>query len=94
MSDISACGIIQGLNQCGLDVPKDISVIGFDNLSICGLTTPKLTTISQNIEMKARRAGDILFEMIREKKTVTACEKIAVNLAERKSVGKATEEEQ
>lgn len=94
MSDISACGIIQGLNQCGLSVPKDISVIGFDNLSICGLTTPKLTTISQNIEMKARRAGDILFEMIREKKTVTACEKIAVNLAERKSVGKATEEEQ
>ena len=86
MSDLSACGIIQGLCQCGMSVPEDISVIGFDDLSICTLSSPKLTTISQDIEMKARRAGDLLFDMICEKQEITACEKISVKLVERDSV--------
>lgn len=86
MSDLSACGIMQGLRQCGLRVPEDISVIGFDNLSVCTLTTPKLTTISQDIETKARTAGGILLQMIREKQPITAYQKIAVRLEERDSV--------
>lgn len=90
MSDISACGIIDGIRQCGLDVPGDISVIGFDNLSVCSLTVPKLTTISQDIEMKAKRAGDLLFEMIKDKKELTVFEKIPVKLVERDSVKKIT----
>ncbi|MBR1482098.1 MAG: LacI family DNA-binding transcriptional regulator [Ruminococcus sp.] len=88
MSDLSACGIIQGLRQCGKNVPDDISVIGFDNLSICSFTYPKLTTISQDISAKARRSGDLLLRMIREKHELTACEKISVKLVERDSVGK------
>ena len=86
MSDLSACGIIQGLRQCGKSVPGDISVIGFDNLSICSLATPKLTTISQDIEAKATRAGDLLFAMLEDKQERTSCEKIAVKLIERDSV--------
>lgn len=85
MSDLSACGIMQGLRQCGKRVPDDISVIGFDNLSICSLATPKLTTVSQDIEAKATRAGDLLFAMM-EGKPQTGCEKIAVKLIERDSV--------
>ena len=85
MSDLSACGIMQGLRQCGKRVPDDISVIGFDNLSICSLATPKLTTVSQDIEAKAARAGDLLFAMM-EGKPQTGCEKIAVKLIERDSV--------
>lgn len=86
MSDLSAYGIIQGLRQCGMNVPGDISVIGFDNLPLCTLSSPKLTTISQDIELKARRAGDLLFGMIRDKQELTACEKISVKLVERDSV--------
>ena len=86
MSDLSACGIIQGLRQCGLRVPEDVSVIGFDNLSLCTLTSPKLTTVSQDIQMKARLAGDYLLKMIRSKQELTSCEKIAVKLVERESV--------
>ena len=86
MSDLSACGIMQGLRQCGLRVPDDVSVIGFDDLSVCTLTTPALTTISQDIESKARTAGEMLLQMIREKQPLTAYKKIPVRLAERDSV--------
>lgn len=88
MSDLSACGIIQGLRQCGKRVPDDISVIGFDNLSICTFTYPKLTTVSQDIKRKAQRAGDLLTQMIRDKAELTACEKIPVKLVERESTSK------
>ncbi len=88
MSDLSACGIIQGLRQCGKSIPDDISVIGFDNLSICSFTYPKLTTISQDIQMKAQKAGDLLLRMIRDKEELTAFEKISVKLAERESTRK------
>lgn len=88
MSDISACGIIEGLRQCGLKVPGDISVIGFDNLPICTLSDPKLTTISQDIEAKVKKAGDLLFKMITEKQELTAVEKVPVRLVERDSVAK------
>lgn len=88
MSDVSACGIIDGLRQCGLSVPQDISVIGFDDLPICTLSVPKLTTISQDIETKARKSGDLLFKMMKEKKEITVFEKSPVKLIERDSVRK------
>ena len=86
MSDLSACGIIDGLRQCGLSVPGDISVIGFDDLPVCTLTTPKLTTVSQDIEMKAKKSGDLLFRMMEEKCELTMLEKIPVMLVERETV--------
>lgn len=92
MSDLSACGIIQGLRQCGKSVPDDISVIGFDDLSICSFSYPKLTTISQDICIKAQRSGDLLMKMILGKEELTACEKISVKLVERESTRKVTSE--
>ena len=86
MSDLSACGIIEGLRQCGKRVPDDISVIGYDNLPVCSFCTPKLTTISQDIELKAKKAGDLLFSMMGDKEERTVFEKIAVKLEERESV--------
>lgn len=88
MSDLSACGMMQGLRQCGRKVPEDISVMGFDNLPICNFSYPKLTTVSQDIRAKAAKSGDLLLRMIREKKELTAFEKIPVRLVERDSVGR------
>ena len=88
MSDLSACGIMQGLRQCGKAVPDDISVMGFDDLSLCNFAYPKLTTVSQDIRAKACKAGDLLLRMIRDKEELTAFEKISVKLVERDSVSK------
>lgn len=86
MSDVSACGIITGLARAGVRVPEDISVVGFDNLTISKLMVPRLTTISQNIEWKARRAGDLLFEMIDTGESLTVCELLNTELEDRDTV--------
>ena len=86
MSDVSACGIISGLVQIGVKVPDDISVVGFDDLAVSKLTMPRLTTISQNIEKKAQRACDLLFDMMSSSTVMTLCERLPTELIERDTV--------
>lgn len=86
MSDIVAFGVVEGLRLCGLNVPRDVSVIGFDNLPECQYSHPKLTTISQNVEEKALRVGEGLFRRIRGEMTENIDEKLDVELVERQSV--------
>lgn len=85
MSDIVAFGVMEGLRLCGLRVPGDISVIGFDNLPECQYSNPKLTTISQNLPQKVKLVGEALFKMIRDE-PVTTAEVIDVEIIERQSV--------
>jgi LacI family transcriptional regulator, repressor for deo operon, udp, cdd, tsx, nupC, and nupG len=46
-SDEMACGFIGEVQRRGLMVPRDVSVVGFDNIEIVAHTTPPLTTICQ-----------------------------------------------
>lgn len=66
-SDHLALGIIKGCTINGFVVPNDLSVIGFDNLDLCTLSTPELTTISQNVHDKAVSAVQLLLDTIEEK---------------------------
>lgn len=86
MSDTVAFGVMEGLRLCGMNVPNDISVIGFDDLPECCFANPKLTSISQKVEQKALLAGEYLFKMIHEKQTIAVNEKIDVEIVERQSV--------
>ena len=84
-ADILALGIIQGLRLSGKRVPEDISVIGYDNLPECRYSEPALTTINQNIAVKAQRAAEMLFDQIIDG-TVIPREEVDVELIERQSV--------
>lgn len=64
-ADICAIGIMEGARLGGYRIPINLSVIGFDNLQLCNFTSPKLTSISQNVEQKALRATQLLLEKIR-----------------------------
>lgn len=86
MSDILAVGVMEGLRISGLNVPENVSVIGFDNLRMCIYTNPKLTSISQNLEEKVKRAGEYLFYMINNKEKLVIDDKIDVGVVERQSV--------
>jgi len=86
MSDILAFGIMDGLRLCGVNVPEDISIVGFDNLPECRYSNPQLTTVSQNLEQKAIWAGDTLFKMIRAKEKMSLNLQVDVEIVERKSV--------
>ncbi len=47
-SDLIAHGVLAELYKLGLNVPRDISVVGFDDIPLARYTTPPLTTIRQN----------------------------------------------
>ncbi|MBN1580752.1 MAG: LacI family DNA-binding transcriptional regulator [Anaerolineae bacterium] len=44
-NDMSALGVLSGARELGLDVPNDLSVVGFDNIDMAREVTPTLTTI-------------------------------------------------
>ena len=53
--------------MANLRVPVDLSVMGYDNLTLCQYTTPKLSSVSQNITQKALLATQMLIKKIRDK---------------------------
>lgn len=44
-NDLSALGVLSSARELGLDVPTDLSVVGFDNIDMAREVTPKLTTV-------------------------------------------------
>lgn len=85
-SDMLAIDLIEEMKTMGLRVPEDYSVIGFDDLPISHYVTPKLTTISQDINKKALLASDILFRHISDHSLPAESIVLDVNLVERESV--------
>lgn len=47
ISDTVAAGCLAAIDGCGLSCPKDVSVIGFDNIQLSTMVHPKLSTVSQ-----------------------------------------------
>ncbi|CTQ56645.1 Ribose operon repressor [Roseibium album] len=61
-SDQQAIGVLRCARDLKLDVPLDISVTGFDDITLATLVVPRLTTIRQPIEALAASAIDQIFE--------------------------------
>ncbi|OIU85233.1 LacI family DNA-binding transcriptional regulator, partial [Microbacterium sp. AR7-10] len=55
-NDQMALGLITGLREAGLDVPRDVSVVGFDDVPDAEHYWPPLTTVRQDFDELARRA--------------------------------------
>lgn len=55
-NDQMALGLLGGLHEAGLSVPRDISVVGFDDIPDSAYYWPKLTTVRQDFDELARRA--------------------------------------
>jgi LacI family transcriptional regulator len=63
-SDTMAIGAIRALRNIGLDVPRDIAFVGFDDLPVASLSDFKLTTVRQPIIQFGSKAVDILIDLI------------------------------
>ena len=59
-SDLIAIGALRALQERGIDVPRQVSVVGFDDIPAASLTNPPLTTVMQD----TRRAGELLVETL------------------------------
>lgn len=63
-NDEIALGAMRALSDRGLDVPGDISVVGFDDQPLVGLWRPSLTTIDQDFEDLGSRAFHLLSKLL------------------------------
>lgn len=65
-NDVSAFGAIRALRERGLDVPNDVSVVGFDDVWGAAFHVPALTTIRQPLRKMGEIAAELLLRRIRE----------------------------
>jgi DNA-binding LacI/PurR family transcriptional regulator len=66
-NDISAVGAIRAFEEAGRRVPQDISVIGFDDISLASFSIPKLTTVRQPLLKMGRIAAQTVLDRIEER---------------------------
>lgn len=86
-ADILASGIITGLAEKKRYVPRDISVIGFDNTVYSRINNPPLTTIHQDAEEKGIIAADVMMDCLEGISPKDRNIILPVSLVERSSVG-------
>jgi LacI family transcriptional regulator len=80
-SDQQAIGVLRAARDLKLDVPGDLSVTGFDDISLAALVVPRLTTIRQPTAALARSVIDRIFEPAK----ATGDEEISGDLVMRES---------
>ncbi len=69
MSDIIALGVMGAAREQGLEVPRDLSVIGYDDIPEAQRANPPLTTVRQPMIDKGEQAAELLVETLRGEPT-------------------------
>lgn len=67
IADFLAVGVCRALHEAGKRIPEDVSVAGYDGISISEFYTPQLTTIKQPLEAMAEKTVKLLFDVIEGK---------------------------
>ena len=87
-ADILAAGIMSGLQQAGRMVPRDISIVGFDDINWARMTMPMLTTVHQDAVKKGRLAAECMIQLLEGESNQLQNRVLPVQLVERHSVRK------
>lgn len=91
VNDLMALGSQSSLRQLGYEIPRDISVVGFDDSAVSRLVTPSLTTVRQNVSQLGARAAAALISALSEGGTADCPHDVLpVELIVRKSTGRAS----
>ncbi|MEU2756311.1 LacI family DNA-binding transcriptional regulator [Streptomyces albidoflavus] len=85
-SDLQALGVLEAARVHGLRVPHDLSVVGYDDVSLARWASPALTTIHQPLRQMAEEATQMLMRL-RDKEPVSTRLELATSLVVRKSTG-------
>ncbi|GAB2462840.1 LacI family DNA-binding transcriptional regulator [Promicromonospora xylanilytica] len=64
-NDLMALGILDRLRHRGVDVPGEMSVVGFDDVQLATVVSPALTTVHAPLARLGRRAVDLLLARLR-----------------------------
>lgn len=69
LNDRIAIGAMKAILEGGLQVPSNVSIVGFDNLDVTAWTHPTVTTIDQQVELLMATAASVLMQQIRDPET-------------------------
>jgi LacI family transcriptional regulator len=61
-----AAGALAALHALGIEVPREIALVGMDNSALCEMTWPSLTSVDLGSAERARLAVELLLERIRD----------------------------
>ncbi|WP_236985465.1 LacI family DNA-binding transcriptional regulator [Marinagarivorans cellulosilyticus] len=89
MSDQMAMGAIQALQAQGVQIPQQVSIVGFDNIAYAEFWHPTITTVSQPAEEMGKRAVDMLVSIIEGKEFTHESKILPTQLIVRDSSGAA-----
>lgn len=81
-------GAVIGLNELGIRIPEEISLVGFDNLPFARACNPKLTIVSQPTEKIAEATAGIMLERLEHAGNESGCrtEKLGTTIIHGKSI--------
>jgi DNA-binding LacI/PurR family transcriptional regulator len=88
-NDISAIGSIRALQEAGLRVPEDVSVVGFDDIQIAVHNLPSLTTVRQPLQRMGELAARTLLSRLEGRNGFEPEITVEPDFVVRRSTGKA-----
>ncbi|WP_022664143.1 LacI family DNA-binding transcriptional regulator [Desulfospira joergensenii] len=88
-NDYLALGAMKGARECGLSLPEDLSIVGFDDIQISSYVIPGLTTIHQPAYEMGQLGAKLLFRLMEEKQSKPVQVMLESSLVIRESTQKA-----
>jgi DNA-binding LacI/PurR family transcriptional regulator len=86
-NDISAIGAMRAFQEAGLRIPHDVSVVGFDDISLASFSIPTLTTVRQPLLKMGRNAAQTLLDRIEDRAPFVSEIAVEPELVVRSSTG-------
>jgi len=86
-SDMMAVGAIKAIEEAGLNCPRDVAVIGFDDIQLAELVSPALTTVRQDKRALGTAAARSLVQLIDDADAAPHVSVLPVELVVRQSCG-------
>jgi LacI family transcriptional regulator len=84
-NDMQAIGALNALRARGMSVPRDMSIVGFDDLEIAALINPPLTTVRQPLAQMGSFAATMLLQLIEREPLGSSRIELATELIVRES---------
>lgn len=67
VNDLVAIGAMKALKEMGFSIPQEVKVVGFDDIDLCEVLVPPLTSVHQPVEEMGKAAVKVLFAMMEKK---------------------------
>ncbi|THF77974.1 GntR family transcriptional regulator [Cohnella fermenti] len=93
-SDYKAFGAMEAARDMGLNVPEEISIMGYDDIKVSKYTYPSLSTVNQNTKKLGQRAAEILLFELKAGHNQLLKDEIVPTLIPRDSTGLAAKKTQ